>query len=661
MQLYYYNIKLLFKRLLLALSLFFLARLFFYIYNIGLFLNIGLLQLIKIFAIGIRFDLSAIMYFNLIFILVHILPFSKKVSTKPVQLFLKIYFVAVNGILLFTNLTDSVFFHFVQKRSTSDIFKFIFLSNDVKTLIPGFLYDYWFVPIISIVVIALLWMIYPKINYSKVTSIADGGKTKKSWLQWLGSSVAMLVLTALTLIAARGGLQLKPIAIIDASKQVSVVEMPLVLNSVFTLMTTYGHAELHQKHYFSEEKAEEIFPVQHAPYNTKGATNKKNIVVLLLESFSREYVGSLSDYKGFTPFLDSLMQNSLVFENAFSNGLRSIDAIPAIVIGLPALMDDPFITSIYSSNKTNSLPKMLKKKGYHSSFFHGGTNGTMNFDGFASYAGFDDYYGRFEYNNDNDYDGYWGIYDEPFLQYFAHTLNSFKQPFFAFEFTLSSHYPYSIPDEHKGEFPEGSMKIHKVIKYADYSLKQFFNTAKKMPWYNNTLFILVADHPAQSVIPSLKSEIKEKGDKLNNYYLNYYKNTSGRYAIPIIFFNPGDNSFVGTYSKTVQQTDIFSSILNYVNYDEPSVSFGTSIFNKDRQHFALQYVNGYYQITSGNYSLLFDGDISTSLYDNVADPLHTNNLLTTYPAIADSLEQSVKAVLQQYETRMINNKLTVDK
>lgn len=659
MRIYNYNIMLLFKRLLLAVLLFFVGRLFFYVYNFGLFADIGFWQMIKIFIIGIRFDLSAICYFNLLFIVVHIVPLGKITALRPAQLFLKLYFVVVNGILLFANLVDSVYFHFVQKRSTADIFKFLFLSDDVPTLLPGFVKDYWFVGVIWLLVVALAWIVYPKLNRNRFESFVEAGKSKKTWMMLVYKLLVMILMVGLSLIAARGGLQLKPLSIIDASKHVSVARMPLVLNSVFTMMTTFGHDELTEKKYSTQEQCEAVYPVVHRFANNKNDFNEKNIVVLLLESFSKEYVGSLNGYKGYTPFLDSLMQHSMVMENAYSNGLRSIDAIPAIVTGIPSLMDDPFITSIYNTNTTNSLAIMLTELGYRTAFFHGGTNGTMNFDGFAGYAGFDDYYGRFEYNDDDGYDDHWGIYDEPFLQYFAHELNSFKQPFFAFEFTLSSHYPYSVPEIHKGKFPEGTMKIHKVVRYADYALRQFFNTAKKMPWYNNTLFIIAADHPAQSVIPSNKNDIEEPGEALSDYLMGYYKNTSGRYAIPAMFFSPGDSLFSGKYIPTVQQTDIFPTILDYLNYNKPFVAFGTSILDDSSRRIALQFVNGLYQITSGKYSLLFDGDKSTSLYNNEKDPKHGQNLLETETVIADSLETTVKAVLQQYLGRMIHNDLEV--
>lgn len=659
MKSYYSNIVLLTKRLLLVLALFFVSRLFFYIYNIGIFADVEVGELIKVFVYGIRFDLSVICYFNFLFIIFHVIPLGSIFNHKSVQIFLKIYFVTVNGVLVLVNFVDTIYFHFIQKRSTADVFKFIFVSDDVSTLIPTFAKDYWFVIALWIIIVFITWIIYPKLNKSPEVWNTKKHSLKFSWKLLSYKLVLMVILLGLTLMGARGGLQHKPLAIIDASKNVSALQMPLVLNSVFTIMTTFGHDNLIEKAYYSPEKSAEIYPVVNVFNNHQSTFKNKNVVVLLLESFSKEYVGFLNKHNGYTPFLDSLSTYSLVVENAFANGLRSIDAIPAIVTGLPSLMDDPFITSIYSTNPTNSLAVMLKEKGYQTGFFHGGTNGTMNFDGFASYAGFDDYYGRFEYDNDDDYDGSWGIYDEPFLQYFAQKLNSFKQPFFAFEFTLSSHYPYSIPINHKGEFPEGPMKIHKVIRYSDYALKQFFSAAKKMSWYKNTLFVIVADHPAQSVIPSNNEDIDESGDVINDYFMSYYKNTSGRYAIPMILFSPGDTLLKSNCSYTIQQTDLMPTILDYLNYDKPFIAFGSSILRDSSERIAVQYVNGLYQITSGKYSLIFDGDKSISLFNNAEDPKHNDNLILKETEIADNLETTIKAFLQQYLNRMINNDLLV--
>ncbi len=641
------------------MALFTIARLFFFIYNIGLYSDIEFPDLIWIFISGLRFDLSVICYFNLLFILFHVVPIGKLFETKGIRLFLKIYFIVINGMLLFVNLSDSIYFHFVQKRSTADIYKLIFVSSDIFTLLPGFARDYWFIGIILLIIVVLTWIIYPKISLKKIRELRLVKYEKKKIVRPVYVYSLMIVLIGLTVIGARGGLQFKPLSIIDASKHVKASHMPLVLNTVFTCMTTYNQEYLGELKYFSDDQAGSLYPVIHKFENDNREFLNKNIVVLLLESFSKEYVGSLNNYNGFTPFLDSLSKHSMVIRNAYSNGLRSIDAIPAIVTGIPSLMDDPFITSVYNTNKVRSLVDILNEKGYYTSFFHGGTNGTMNFDGFAGYAGFTDYYGRTEYNNDNDYDGHWGIFDEPFLQYFAQKLNSFPEPFFAFEFTLSSHYPYRLPDEHIDNFPEGTMKIHKVVRYTDYALKQFFKTASTMPWYNNTLFIILADHPAQSVIPSIKNDIVDDKNNLSKSLLSYYKNTSGRYAIPMMFFSPGDTLFKSDYFETTQQTDLFPTILEYLNYNEPFLAYGNSLFDKNRNRIAVQFVNGLYQITSGEYSLIFDGRQSVSLFNNTSDPGHKQNLISRNSVVADSLENTMKAILQQYTTRMVNNDMLI--
>jgi phosphoglycerol transferase MdoB-like AlkP superfamily enzyme len=176
-----------------------------------------------------------------------------------------------------------------------------------------------------------------------------------------------------------------------------------------------------------------------------------------------------------------------VFPNSFANGKRSIEGIPAIIAGIPSLLSDPFITSAYSGNNVTSFASLLKKKGYHTVFYHGGTNGTMGFDNFSRLAGFDHYFGRTEYNNDKDFDGTWGIYDEPFLQRTISELNKVNSPFAATIFTLSSHHPYKIPEKYIGKFPEGTLPIHAAVRYADFALEKFFNAASSAPWFKDYL------------------------------------------------------------------------------------------------------------------------------------------------------------------------------
>src|SRR5690606_14279042 len=145
--------------------------------------------------------------------------------------------------------------------------------------------------------------------------------------------------------------------------------------------------------------------------------------------------------------------------------------------------------------------KLLGEKGYETAFFHGAPNGSMGFSAYMQLAGIKNYYGKNEYNNDDDFDGIWGIWDEPFMQFMAKKLDTFKQPFFSSFFSLSSHHPFKVPEHYAGKFPKGQLPLHEPIGYVDNALRQFFNTASKSEWYKNTLFVIVADHASMIHFP----------------------------------------------------------------------------------------------------------------------------------------------------------------
>ncbi|PLX14176.1 MAG: hypothetical protein C0598_02010 [Marinilabiliales bacterium] len=649
-----YGIKLigLLKKLGLVLLLFTLSSLFFFIFNYSLFNGISFLEIARICVIGIRFDISVIIYFNILIILAHTIPIGKLFYNKYFQKTISFIYISVNTILIGINLGDSVFYHFTQKRSTIDVIKFIFISDDALKLIPKFAIDYWYVPLFAILIGIIFYLPYyffrRKIHQKPILNI------KLFAVQFL----LMLSILGLSLLGARGGLQLRPLSIMHATKYTTAKLVPLILNTPFTLMTTYGHTNARDLKYFDEETASKFYNINKTP-EVNNVFKNKNVVIILLESFSKEYVGSLSNYKGYTPFLDSLIGKSLVFTNAFSSGYRSMDAIPSVVTSIPCLIDDPIITSVYANNKYTSLAEILKKKSYSTAFFHGGTNGTLGLDGFVSFLGFEKYYGRSEYNDDKDFDNYWGIYDEPFLQFMIDEIENLQQPFFAMGFTLSSHYPYSLPEKYKNKFKEGPLRIHRVVRYTDYALANFFKIASKKEWFKNTVFIISADHPAQSVIPTDSENIEEKGNLPEKDILKYYKNTSGRYSIPILFYVPADSTMLGKYENTFMQSDIMPSLLDYLDYDNKYIAFGNSAFDSTTVNAAFHYVNGLYQITKGDYCLLYDGSNSTALYEK-NDLNHTNNLIKENPEVVIELENILKAYIQEYSQRMRNNNLKAE-
>jgi phosphoglycerol transferase MdoB-like AlkP superfamily enzyme len=365
---------------------------------------------------------------------------------------------------------------------------------------------------------------------------------------------------------------------------------------------------------------------------------KSNVVIIILESFSKEYTG-IGHRISYTPFLDSLMKESYVFNHAFANGKRSAEGIPAILAGVPTLMDEPYNSSAYATNTISSLPNLLKPLGYTSSFFHGGTDGTMNFKSFAAIAGFDNYYGRNAYNNENDYDGHWGIWDEPFLQYFAGKLKVMKEPFLASVFTLSSHDPYLVPQKYEGRFPAGTLEIDASVGYSDFALRRFFETIRLEPWFKNTIFVLSPDHTGISGDP-------------------FYANNVGQYSIPICFYLPG-GLLKGSDSTTVQQTDILPTLLDLLGFDKPFFAFGKNAFDKTQPHFAVNYWGNTYQLYQGNHFLEFNGKTVTGFFDMKNDSLLQNNMCKTPSATQNQMEILLKAYLQTYIQSLVNNKMTL--
>ncbi len=368
--------------------------------------------------------------------------------------------------------------------------------------------------------------------------------------------------------------------------------------------------------------------------------NKKNVVIIILESYSREFFGSLNkdikggQYKGFTPFLDSLIGESLVFPKSFANGRKSIDAMPSIIASIPSLVY-PYVISENSTNKINSLATILKKEGYTTSFFHGAPNGSMGFSAFAKTAGVEKYYGKNEFGNDAFFDGMWGIWDEEFFQFYAQELNQMKEPFYSSIFSVSSHHPFVVPERYEGKFPEGDLPVCKVIGYTDFALRRYFDTVKTMPWYKNTIFVITADH---STLPLFED----------------YSTTANSFAIPLIFFTP-DSSMRGVNYKTASQIDIMPTLLDKMHYKGTFSAFGKSLLDTTNTGSSMTYINEDYQLIRNDTSVLFDGKKCVGAYDLAHDKFEKNNLVGKVNL--NSYETYIKAFMQQYNNRMLEDKL----
>ena len=616
------NNLLLLKRFLLVVLIYQLCRVLFFLINLNSFGSFSF----ETFIGGLLFDVSAVAYLNIIFIIAHLIPGNFKYK-NTYQNRLKIAFFSVNLLFIATNFIDIIYYRFTGRRSTFSMITAKGMEHEAMGLIPSFLKEFWYIGVLFLIFSVLFWMFIPTFNSSIETE-------KITRNQYIKKYSLFIIALGIVLVLGRGGFQTKPIKIVDAIKYGELGNSALVLNTPFCILKTISKKEdIEKVHYFDESKLASIYnPIVTLKSNIPA--NKKNVVILILESFGDENVG-----RGCTPFLDSLITKSYYFKNGFANGKVSIDAVPSILSSIPSLMNNSFISSSYSLDKVNGLPKILKKEGYTTSFFHGAFNGSQNFDQYAKVAGFESYYGKDEYQGPEAFDGKWGIFDEEFLQFFCKKITTFKQPFFTSLFTISSHNPYIIPEKYKGKFPKGKTTIQESIGYTDYALRQFFKAAKKQGWYKNTLFVISSDHTSA------------EGDQA------FDKTNIGKFSIPILFLDPSNPELVGTNEKNFQQIDIMPSILDYLNIKTEMVSFGKSFKSKD--NFVVYYLQGTYHYIQDDYYLAFANNQCIGLYNWKKDALLKANLISKDKIRVAKMEQFLKAYIQSFNDRVTNNQLTI--
>lgn len=620
-----------------VLLLYRFTRWLFYFANIGSFDHLNVWELLRLMFRGVRYDLVAIAITNLPLIVMATIPFHFRYNNSY-QKILRVLFVVINSFVLVFNLIDVIFFRYIAKRTTSEVFAFFGNpAENTTSLMWTFLSDFWYMLLIFMIIV---WLLYKLATWF----IGHSPSPVRMFRWYVTHSLIFVVFLLLTVVFARGGLQLKPISLINAANSTESRNVPLLINTPFSIMQTIGDQELEKINYFSDEEVHHFFN----PIHTHFAINQyldeplipenPNIVILIVESLGRDYIGYYNpNRQGLTPFVDSLLGQSITF-NGFANGKRSNEALPSILTSLPSLMDKEFQATPFIANQLKGLGTIVKKKGYQTAFFHGGNNGTMRFDDFSHISGFDQYFGRNEYNNDADFDGRWGIFDEPYLQYFAKKLNSFQQPFAVGLFTLSSHHPYQLPDKYKHAFPQAANDMEATFCYTDHALKAFFSAAAQSEWFNNTIFVITADHTPE----------KSHFDSYQSYW--------GLYGVPIAFYIPSANKALRV-NAIAQHADILPSLLALLKSNEKIVSFGRNLFDANQTPFAINYLSGIYQMIWNDTLAIFTGRQPTEVYDLSTDAKMQNNLQRSGMGAMSNIQNRFEAIRQQYNNRLINNQL----
>lgn len=603
-----------------------------------------------LFRGSLVFDTSAIIYTNLLFLVLALLPLHWKERSGVYKWIVKFAYILPNSIAIIANLVDARYSQWTERRSTASVFDEFSHEDNIGKILGKEALSQWYLVLSAAVLIWLIWKLYcSPLCFRPERNVL-------SFIKYYAFRVVfMAAVIILSIIGIRGGIDrsTRPITISNANQYIkSPIQAPLILNTPFSIIRTINKKAFVDPKYYSMDELTRIYTPLHKPEtDSLYVGNKhKNVVVLIVESFSREFMGCYNkdledgNYKGYTPFIDSLAQHSMIFQQSFVNGRKSIDGMPSVLSGIPYFVE-PFFLTPAALNHLDGLAVELAKEGYQTAFFHGAKNGSMGFEAFANATGFQKYYGRTEfddapeYGGEAEFDGYWAIWDEPFLQFYAGEMSKMQQPFMTAVFTATSHHPFQIPAKYKDVYSEGNLQIHKCIRYTDMSIRKFFETASRQPWFMNTIFVICSDHTNQTDHAEYQTDL-------------------GLFAGPVIFYAPGDTTLVGDRPGIAQQIDVMPTVLGYLGYERPYISFGVDLLHTPAEEtFAVSYFNGIYQILKGGYFVQFDGKDVTAVYAS-DDKLLKTNLVGTVDV--DKTVTFLKAFIQQYMSRMNEDRLVVE-
>lgn len=598
---------------------------------------------------NIAFATPAICYLNSLYILCLLFPLHYKEGTI-MQRITKLAYIIPNALGVIAEFCDSICIRFTQQRTTFNVFKETGNENDITWTTA---FENWWLIIIAIILIWVLFRFYtparkhfgrPFIHYINIF-----GETTRYYIWHI---TMLLTIVPLMVIGIRGGVGKSggPITINNAYEYVNSPEATnLVINTPFAIVRTITVKPFKKRDYYDEAELESIFtPVkQPAP----GAVpNKKNVVVIILKGFGKEYIGAYNPRRtgSLTPALDKIIEKSRSYLYSYSNGNKSIDGMPSVLSSIPMFVE-PFIISSAEFDHVSGLAGELGKIGYKSAFFHGAPDGSTGFNGFSKRSGFNEYYGLTEYqklHNNKDFDGTGAIWDEQFLQYYAECMNKLEEPFITSVFTSTSHNPFRIPAKYKDVFRGGPDPFLKSLQYSDYALGQFFEYASRQSWFHNTLFVITADNTDHSV--------EER-----------YRTASGQKEVPVIFFSPaGEYPFEPGIDTTMiaQQIDIMPTVLEYLGYDRPHISFGKSLISTPAEEsYAVNYGNETFRYYKGEYILTYNRERErpVSLHNLRKDMLMKENILDKCD-VQDDMIRELRAIIQQYMNRMVEDRLTIE-
>jgi phosphoglycerol transferase MdoB-like AlkP superfamily enzyme len=523
-------------------------------------IGISILEPIRI---GLQFDAVIMAYILVLpFVLLAIMHFARK-NIQPIRIFLVSYFSIILPLLLFIILEDIPYFNFFRNRLTESAFQWLNTPGIVLQMVLGSLSNSLFLLVAIFSVGGLAWYVFKKCS----TILRSNHWIEPSFNgRWLSQILLLVLAFTVCFIGLRGKIA-RPIRQGDAFFGNDPLLNQMGLNPAYTLIKSYtdkvnlmnNEEALYQslKWLGIHPSKPQISPI----YRQVVGSNQKpkyNIVLVLMESMSGNYMATFGNKQNLTPNLDSLTKCSWFFDQGYSAGIHTNNGIFSSLYSFPALKRNRPMAAI-PTREYSGLPFALKEKGYYNIFFSSHDESFDNLSTFIPVNHFNKLFSAKDYPQDKLI-GTFGVPDDYLFQFASDELSKQKQPFFATILTTSNHDPYDIPEYFKTTQTEIDLK---GVNYADWSIGVFLKKAHQKNWFNNTIFVFVSDHGL--VVGE-----------------NPYDLTLSYHHIPFIIHAPGILSEPKTIHNYIEQIDLFPTLMGLMDFSYQNNTLGVDILKEPR-------------------------------------------------------------------------------
>ncbi len=616
--------------LLAILVIFALMRVVLLFANVEYFSSLSIAETLFAFIHGMRFDLSIMVAILAIPLLLLFLPwrfFSSRVWYQITAWFC--FIVLLLAVLALA--MDIVFFQHSQRHIGAELVQ---MQSDTAYIV-SMLKTYWLAVLGFLVFILLLAKIWQRWLIKSLIS----PQKNKSHTIWHHFIAFPLVLFLMVLIIRGGLVTGKPLMVINAFITDSNELANLTLNGVYTgirVSMSSENASHYQHHHFSDQAIEDLIGIKkNYPFEQhyQSKANPPNIIVLQIESLNYQFIDALGHHHyGVTPYLDSLVSQSKVYDQFYSAGQRSIIGLQAIWTGIPALLGFPTVDKGLSTYKITQIAKLARQVGYKTLFAQTSLRSSFRIDALAKSVGFEYFWGMedigaLKLDYPQGIKPHFG-YDYETLLFLQQKLKTHfsdapKQPILMSFFSGTTHSPYIRLPKRFEKYPyqiDGRGGMLNAIAYTDWSIQQFIEGLRNEAWFNNTIFIITADHPAAS-------------------YVSKQANYQELFHIPLIIYSANPNLIRAQRNQEVRsQLDLMPTIADLIGIENAVSALGTSLW-QDKKYLMINNIG--YLIGTLNQDGYIKTDLSKPLGTNLpakqVDQLY-QQLLMTDQRVAESLQ-----------------------